>query len=62
MSVPNRLILTERVEHGVAKLVLNNPPLNLVTLELTEQLIEAVDELEGDDSVRVVVVTGAGRR
>ena len=35
----NRLIATERVEGGVAKLVLNNPPLNLVTLGLTEQLI-----------------------
>src|ERR671913_148788 len=41
---------------------MNNPPLNLVTLEMTEHLMEALDELEGDDTVRAVVVTGAGDR
>ena len=58
----NRLIATERVEGGVAKLVLNNPPLNLVTLGLTEQLIEALGELDTDVSVRAVVITGVGER
>ena len=52
----------ERLAGGVAKLTLNNPPLNLVTLEMTEHLIEALDELEGDDAVRAVVVTGAGEK
>jgi enoyl-CoA hydratase len=60
MPAQNRLIVTERVEPGVAKLILNNPPLNLVTLELTEQLIEALGELDRDESVRAVVITGAG--
>src|SRR5918999_3556756 len=55
-----RLVLVEQLSGGVAKLTLNNPPLNLVTLEMTQQLIEALDELEGDVSVRAVVVTGAG--
>jgi enoyl-CoA hydratase len=58
----NHLVFIERVEGGVAKLTLNNPPLNLVTLEMTRQLIEALDELEGDASVRAVVVTGAGEK
>jgi enoyl-CoA hydratase/carnithine racemase len=31
----------ERPGGCVAKLTLNNPPLNLVTLEMTERLIEA---------------------
>jgi enoyl-CoA hydratase len=60
MPVQNRLIVTERVEPGVAKLILNNPPLNLVTLKLTEQLIDALGELDTDESVRAVVITGAG--
>jgi enoyl-CoA hydratase len=55
-------VLVERTGGGVAKLTLNNPPLNLVTLRMTERLIEALDELEGDDDVRVVVVTGAGEK
>lgn len=56
------MVLVERLAGGVAKLVLNNPPLNLVTLELTRQLTEALDELERDSSVRAVVITGAGER
>ena len=55
-------VLVERLEQGVAKLTLNNPPLNLVTLEMTERLLEALDGLEGDDAVSAVVVTGAGDR
>lgn len=54
------LVLVERSEGGVAKLTLNNPPLNLVTLEMTQRLIEALEDLDGDESVRAVVVTGAG--
>ncbi len=53
-------VLVVRPGWGVAKLTLNNPPLNLVTLEMTERLIEALDELERDDAVRAVVVTGVG--
>jgi enoyl-CoA hydratase len=60
MPPESRLVLVERLEGGVAKVTLNNPPLNLVTLEMTRQLIEALGELEGDGSVRAVVVTGAG--
>ena len=52
----------ERLAGGVAKLTLNNPPLNLVTLGMTRQLIEALQELERDEAVRAVVVTGAGDR
>jgi enoyl-CoA hydratase len=48
----------------VARLTLDNPPLNLVTRELLEQLEEALATLEAADpgDVRAVVVTGAGDR
>ncbi len=36
-----------QVEDGVAVLTLNNPPLNLVTLDLTRQLSHALDRLAG---------------
>jgi enoyl-CoA hydratase len=54
----SRLVLVERLAGGVAKMTLNNPPLNLVTLEMTERLVEALDELEREDAVHAVVVTG----
>jgi enoyl-CoA hydratase len=61
-TAESRLVLVERLAGSVAKLTLNNPPLNLVTLEMTEQLMDALDELERDDAVRAVVVTGAGKK
>ncbi len=62
MTIKDQMIVLERAADGVVKLVLNNPPLNLVTLETTRQLTEALDEIENDDSVRAVVVTGAGEK
>jgi enoyl-CoA hydratase len=59
-TAEGRLVLVERLAGGIAKLTLNNPPLNLVTLEITEQLMDALDELERDEAVRAVIVTGAG--
>ena len=47
---------------SVAVLRLDNPPLNLVTLELTEALDAALSRIEADPSVRAVVVAGAGER
>ena len=46
----------------VAHLELVNPPLNLVTLELIEQLRDALATLAAAADVRVVVVTGRGER
>ena len=46
----------------IAHLELVNPPLNLVTRELTEQLREALAELATADDVRAVVVSGRGER
>jgi enoyl-CoA hydratase/carnithine racemase len=50
------------VADGVAVLTLDNPPLNLVTLELTRRLRAALDRLATDAAVRVLVVTGTGTR
>ncbi|HSO29485.1 MAG TPA: enoyl-CoA hydratase-related protein [Candidatus Sulfomarinibacteraceae bacterium] len=46
----------------VAHLELVNPPLNLVTRELTEQLRDALAKLASAHEVRAVVVSGRGER
>ena len=56
------LVELERPEDGIAVLRLNNPPLNLVTLEMTRQLDDALGALADDRRVRAVVVAGAGER
>ncbi len=47
---------------AVAQLELVNPPLNLVTRELTEQLRDALARLATEADVRAVVVSGRGER
>jgi enoyl-CoA hydratase len=55
------LILCD-VSDGIATITLNNPPLNVITLEMTPALGEVLDELERDEHVRAILVTGAGER
>jgi enoyl-CoA hydratase len=50
------------IEDGVALVTLNNPPLNLVTLELTRQLNARVAGLATDATVRAMVLTGSGTK
>lgn len=53
--------LVEVVAGVVASLRLNNPPLNLVTLDLTADLHRALSAIESDPEVRAVVVAGGDR-
>ncbi|HLF02433.1 MAG TPA: enoyl-CoA hydratase family protein [Anaerolineales bacterium] len=50
------------VENSVATLTLNRPEvLNALTLEIYAQLRDLFDVLRYDDSVKAVIITGAGR-
>jgi enoyl-CoA hydratase len=55
-------LLVERKENGVVLIYLHNPPLNLITLEMTRQVSDLLKQIDTDDSVRVVVITGSGDR
>ena len=59
--MPASPVLCE-IDDGVAVVTLNNPPLNLVTLELTRELNALVARLADDPSVRVLVLTGSGEK
>lgn len=51
------------VEFGVVTTIrLNNPPLNLVSLEVTKALGEALARIEDDENVRAVILAGTGDR
>jgi enoyl-CoA hydratase/carnithine racemase len=47
---------------GVFTLTLNRPDrLNAFTAEMMEELLAVLDEIDADDAIRAVIVTGAGR-
>jgi enoyl-CoA hydratase/carnithine racemase len=50
------------VDDGVATITLNRPErLNAVNTAMIHDLVAAFDRADGDDAVRAVIVTGAGR-
>lgn len=55
------MIELERQEM-VAVLTLNNPPLNVLTDELLNQLNEAISEIDQDQEIRAIVLRAAGEK
>lgn len=50
----------ERLQGGVARIVLNKPKLNLINADVLDALDRITTELWGDPEVRVVLVSGEG--
>ena len=48
-----------RVDRGVAFVTIDNPPINLITLELCAELVRLAGEILADDEVRVTVFDSA---
>lgn len=49
-------------ENGVATITLNRPPMNPLNSQIFRELIQAVDELQADASIKAVIITGAGNK
>ena len=51
-----------QVEHGILTLTLNRPDkLNAFTRVMLNELLDAFDRADEDDTIRAIIVTGAGR-
>ena len=62
MTLPVFQSLLYDAAEGVATITLNRPDkLNAFTTQMRDELIAAFDEVDRDDAVRAVIVTGAGR-
>lgn len=55
--------LLRRDENGISLLTINRPDrLNALDYPTIDKLLEALDQIVADDSIRVVILTGAGDR
>jgi enoyl-CoA hydratase len=52
----------ERAESGVVTITLDRPPVNAVSPELIEELLDAVDTIAEDPGARAILLMGAGGR
>ena len=61
-SLASAPVLVESVQDGIALLVMNRPErMNALNNDLATALNAALNRIAADDSIRVVVITGAGR-
>ncbi len=60
MSERFETIIFER-KGGVARLTLNHPPLNILTIAMMREINEALDELDGAAEVKVLVIDAQGK-
>lgn len=49
-----------KIEDGIATVTIDRPPANALSPRLLDELTKVFDEIAGDDSVGVVILTGAG--
>jgi enoyl-CoA hydratase/carnithine racemase len=54
-------VLLEKQEH-IAVITLNRPPMNSINLGMREDLENTFNELEKDEQIRVIILTGAGEK
>ena len=52
----------ERSDNGVVTITLDRPPVNAVSPQLIEELLDVVDELAEDTAARAVLFRGANDR
>lgn len=50
------------VAEGLATLTLQRPPVNVLDIPTMEELVDALDRLAADTSVRLLLITGAGEK
>lgn len=49
------------IEGAVARIVLRNPPLNVIDIPMMEELARALAEIEAQPGIAVIVLSGAGK-
>jgi cyclohexa-1,5-dienecarbonyl-CoA hydratase len=64
MTTPSLTIfsrITLDLEPPLARIVLNNPPLNVIDIPMMEELAEALNEIETRPDIAVLIVSGSQR-
>jgi enoyl-CoA hydratase/carnithine racemase len=56
--MPHQLLT---IAHHVARITLHHPPANVLNLSVLKELEQVLSEVEADEYVRVVIITGTGR-
>lgn len=61
MTAPAFSLLHYRVEDGIADIILDNPPANVITPQMTDEYFAALDLADADPDVRIIILSGKGK-
>ena len=61
MTTAKNNMMEVKKEDGIVTLTINNPPMNVFNTELLLQMGKIFDELEKEEDVDVIIITGAGK-
>ncbi|UCG36158.1 MAG: enoyl-CoA hydratase/isomerase family protein [Candidatus Bathyarchaeota archaeon] len=51
-----------KVENGVSKIIINKPPLNVLTVDAIEEITSMLEKANADENIYAVIITGIGDR
>ncbi len=61
MSEDNDRFVSTEIQDGVARLIIDRPPVNVIDIATLHQMAEALQSLSEDDQIRVLLLSAAGR-
>ncbi|MCR9213439.1 MAG: enoyl-CoA hydratase/isomerase family protein [Proteobacteria bacterium] len=61
MTSSNPSLIHYHVADGIADIILDNPPANVINPQMTTEYFEALDRAEADPEVRVIILSGKGK-
>ncbi|NIM45480.1 MAG: hypothetical protein GTN80_07535 [Nitrososphaeria archaeon] len=60
MNIEEYKFIKVKVEDGLGIVTLDNPPVNVLNLEVLREIEDIMSEMEEDEEAKAVVITGAG--
>jgi enoyl-CoA hydratase/carnithine racemase len=54
--------LSVQIENGVALITLDRPPVNAISMSMLCELEQLLQQIDGDESARALIITGAGEK
>ncbi len=58
----NERVVTCNKKGSIAVVTIQNPPVNTLSLEVVQQLVDVLEEIEIDNDISVVIITGSGEK
>ncbi len=55
-------VVTCNKKGSIAVVTIQNPPVNTLSLEVVQQLVDVLEKIEIDDDISVVIITGSGEK